>query len=73
MTTADVIDRLEGRKRALLLGEHYTSEPLSKDHREDILRWVYDIDEAITALKVGSGNEATQAERAATTRRSGAP
>lgn len=42
---------LEGRKRALLRGEHYTSEPLSRDHQDDILRWIHDLGVAITALE----------------------
>ena len=44
------LKELEGRKRALLLGEHYTAEPLSRDHRDDILRWIHDLDVAIAAL-----------------------
>lgn len=47
----DLIAQFEGRKRTLLLGPHYTTEPLSKDHRDDILRWVHDLDAAITFLK----------------------
>ena len=48
---ASALIELEGRKRALLLGEHFTSEPLSRDHREDIVRWIHDLDVAIATLK----------------------
>lgn len=48
----DLVAQFEGRKKALLSGEHYTTEPLSKDHRDDILRWIYDLDLAIAALRL---------------------
>mgnify|MGYP001575531104 CR=1 FL=1 len=60
---ADLIAQFEGRKRALLLGDHYTAEPLSREHRDDILRWVHDLDAAIAFLK--EAHEWTSSRRSA--------
>lgn len=47
---SELLKQLEGRKRALLSGEHYIDEPLSRDHRDDIQRWISDLDAAIALI-----------------------
>lgn len=61
----EAIAQLEGRKRVLLLGEHYTEQPLSKDHREDILRWIHDLDFAISVVQSVADTAPKRAEAVA--------
>jgi hypothetical protein len=46
----DLLARFEGRRKALRSGEHYTQVPLTPDHRDDIRRWIHDLDVMIKYL-----------------------
>lgn len=50
MSVTTAMKELQDRRRVLMLGGRFTEKPLSKDHQDDIHRWIHDLDLAIAAL-----------------------